>query len=133
MNVRDAISQANSAAIAAGKAKNLDAIVALYTEDAVIVPPGAEALFGRAAVREYFAGSYAGPGELLEQENGTTSLDLLGDDLALELQWFRGRYSGPDGVSSFRGKGLILWRHEPDGAWRMHRDFWRVDGGDPER
>src|SRR5262245_27996834 len=40
--------------------KNADGVVALYTQDARVYPPGKSVISGQAAIREYFAGDIAG-------------------------------------------------------------------------
>jgi uncharacterized protein (TIGR02246 family) len=47
--------------IDATKRKDVNAVLALYTDDAIVLPPGAAPVTGRDAIREFYKRCYADP------------------------------------------------------------------------
>jgi ketosteroid isomerase-like protein len=103
--------------MAAFNAKDIDAMTALYAEDAVLLPPDAPAVFGRDAVlatmKEMFA---SGLGIELED------LEIKAEN---DLGYKAGRYRlrSEDGALVDRGKFIEIWT-KVDGKWVLHRDIW---------
>jgi uncharacterized protein (TIGR02246 family) len=96
-------------------------VAALYTEDAMLLPPNAPVVKGRAAIRHFLGQfpkitSFKTP--LVEIEgNGT-------------LAYTRGTYevtvmpAGAKEPVKDSGKFIEIRRKEPDGSWLILRDFW---------
>jgi ketosteroid isomerase-like protein len=105
-------------------AGDIDRIVALYAEDAILMPPNAPAASGHAAMRAY----------LTQDREGSKAMGLtlhLEDDgagVAGDLGWHSGTYTMTDasGKTIERGKWLETWR-KTAGKWRMIRDIWNSD------
>jgi len=94
------ITAASEAFDAAYNAADAAAISAMYTNDAVVYPPGGEPVEGMEAISAWFAGGLV--------EGGPT-LDLqTGDVFAIE------------GAALETG---VAWSHTEEG-WRMARDMW---------
>ena len=97
--------------------RDIDAMTAFYSEDAVLLPPNAPAIFGRdaigATIQEMFAAGLAIELEDLE-------IEVVGN-----LGYKAGRYRtrGEDGSLVDRGKYIEIWS-KPDGRWVIHRDIW---------
>jgi uncharacterized protein (TIGR02246 family) len=107
---------------------DVDKIVALYTEDAVLMPPDAPVASGSAAIREYFAKDVAearAAGISVKDDGGTVGLTA-------DLGWHAGKFAASDatGKTVSTGKYVELWRKK-DGAWRMFRDIWNNDVAPP--
>ncbi|MGB3563534.1 MAG: DUF4440 domain-containing protein [Thermoanaerobaculia bacterium] len=101
-------------------AGDLDGLVALYTEDARLLPPNAEMAQGRDAVRETFGGMIdAG----LTASLATTEAVVAGD-----IGYRIGTYSltAPDGSTVDRGKFIDTWR-QVGGEWVINTDIWNSD------
>ncbi len=107
----------------AAKAKSVDAIVSMYTDDAIVLPEDKDAASGKTAVRAFYADWFAQQDKLVEQKfenvNSVQEGDLLIDST---------KYSGVlirDGKEvAFRGKRLVVWKHEFQGPWKILRDTW---------
>ena len=116
-----AIAEAGRQFSAAYMRGDTDAIMALYTTDAVIFPERSNAISGQEAIRRYWTRR---PGSRVTRHQLTpTSVVLDGkhayDHGTFEIAGERdGKAWGP-----FRGKYLVVWRHEPDG-WKMALDMW---------
>lgn len=108
---------------------DIDALVALYAEDARILPPNSELMQGHGPIRATFA-------EMIE---GGLKLDLepIESVVAGDIGYQVGTYTlqGPDGATVDRGKYMEVWR-QVDGEWKMINDMWNSDmpaaqGGQP--
>jgi uncharacterized protein (TIGR02246 family) len=108
-------------AFSAGDAK---ALAALYAEDAVLAPPGAPSVSGRAAIQEFFtkdvaAAKAAGAVFTL---NPKTDVGVSGN-----MGWESGTYKVTvKGAVVETGKFLSVSRKK-DGKWLYLRDTWNAD------
>jgi uncharacterized protein (TIGR02246 family) len=100
------------------------AIGALYTDDAAILPPNGEMIKGKAAIEAFWKGGL----EMGIKEAVLTTVEVLGmGELAFEI----GKYDlkiKPAGqaVIADSGKYVVLWKKQPDGAWKLHVDIWNT-------
>ena len=107
------------------KAKNLDAILSMYTDDATILPEEKDAVSGKNAVRAFYSDWLAQQDKLVDQKfeniNSVQEGSLLIDST---------KYSGTmvrDGKEApFRGKRLVVWKREFQGPWKILRDTWNT-------
>lgn len=114
--------EAWEAAFNAGDGKGL---AELYTEDAVLLPPGGERVDGKTNVAEFWQGVL---------DAGFTDADLEAQevvefgDLAYEVGALSLSAPGEDGGSTpVSGKYVVIWQRGDDGTWRLHRDIWNLD------
>ena len=105
-------------AVAAGDA---DALAALYTRSARLLPPNEEAVNGRDAIREYWAGFIA---------SGINGIDLTtrevypaDDGTATQISTWT---LSIDGEVVGSGRAMIVWAKVGD-EWLYHRDMWSSD------
>lgn len=100
-------------------AGELDALVALYTEDARVMPPNAAAGQGLDAVRESFGAMIdAGLGGELTTVTAATAGDIGHHVGTYEIT--------AAGAVVDRGKFVEIWRREGD-AWKIAADIWNSD------
>lgn len=110
--------------IAAEKVNNADAAGALYTDDAVLLPPGEPARVGRSAILEWYHASNRGPAALADETFTPTALARCGD-MILDVSEFRGHFNVPGkGIFPFHGKNMVIWKKDADGKWKLYRDMW---------
>jgi uncharacterized protein (TIGR02246 family) len=95
-------------------------VASFYTEDAVMLPPDAEPVTGRAAIQEFFARTNA-PGTA-PVEFATVETRVFGDH-AWRMGTFRIEGGPPDAPTN--GQFVELWK-KVDGAWLLHRDIWNA-------
>ncbi|MDF3052066.1 MAG: hypothetical protein K0S19_171 [Geminicoccaceae bacterium] len=117
-----AIAEAGRQFSAAYMRGDTDAIMALYTRDAVIFPERSNAISGHDAIRRYWTPKQPG-GRVTRHQLTPTSVVVDGkhayDHGTYEIAGERdGKAWGP-----FRGKYLVVWRREP-GGWKMQLDMW---------
>jgi uncharacterized protein (TIGR02246 family) len=119
-DLRTAIDSANQQFMNAFAAQDAAAVAALYTGDAVVLPPGADAVAGRGAIQDFWrAVMDSGVGgavlETVELVDYTTALQEVG----------RYTLTGAGGAVLDRGKYLVIWLHDGSG-WKLHRDIFNT-------
>jgi len=115
-----AIVAATEAWEAALNAKDIDGIVALYTSDARVLPPGAEMASGSDVVRTVFGGIIdAGIGGELTSIESRVSGDMAYDVGTLTLR--------VDGEVVGTGKFIVTLHRGDDGEWLITNDIWNMD------
>ena len=102
---------------------DIDALIAIYSEDGVAAPGGRDFIRGRDALRLYW--QPAEGVDVTEHRAVPVEIVVAGDHA---YDW--GHYSGATVAKGetrpFAGKYLIVWRREKDGAWRMVHDMWNT-------
>lgn len=97
-----------------------DSLMTLYTEDAIMMAPGAPSTEG-GAIRQGFAQM----GQM-----GVTGIDLetVDVEVAANTAYEVGTYSvkGPNDMEVDQGKYLVVWKNV-DGEWKLHRDMYNTN------
>ncbi len=102
---------------------DLDAAAATLSEDVVVMVPNQNSLVGRQAWLEW-AESF-GITEITRYAIGVDEIEVMGD-----LGFLRSTYEeaflmeGVEEPYSDQGKGVQIWKKEPDGVWRVAIDCW---------
>ena len=105
-------------------AGEVDKIVALYTDDTVVMPPNVPTIVGREALKAYLAKDMAAARAAgLVAKDGVSSVGVSGD-----LAWHAGSSSVVDasGKTVETGSYVEVWRRT-NGQWLMVRDIWNDD------
>jgi uncharacterized protein (TIGR02246 family) len=106
-------------------AGNADGVANLYAEDAVLMAPGAPAVVGRAAIRDFIAPDMqqSKAAGLTFRNDENTGVGVLGD-----VGWLSGNFSVTDaaGATVDKGKYLSVYRRIK-GDWQLIRDTWNSD------
>lgn len=111
-------------ALAASEGTDVDKIVSYWSEDAVVIPQGQSVAEGKAAIRAFVTNSLSIPGFKIRWVSETVSFSPDG-----KLAYMRGTNEmtvpGPTGVlTTLPGRGISVWRLEPDGESRCVVDIW---------
>ena len=104
---------------------DVETIVAMYTEDAIMMPPDMPPAAGRAAMREFMTADIAGA-----KAAGVTLVLLdSSEGVSGDLGWHSGTFKVTDasGASAGTGKFCETWRRGADGKWLILRDIWNND------
>ena len=106
-------------------AGDADKIVAMYADDAVVMPPEAPAMVGHEAVKQYLTTDMAAS----KAAGATFALDTDTVGVSGDLGWHSGTFhvNGSSGASVATGKYLEVWHQDPKGNWLMIRDIWNTD------
>ena len=104
---------------------NAGGVVALYADDAVLMPPNAPQARGVAAIKEAIAK------EIASAKKGGVTLSVGTDEVGItgDMAWHAGTYLAKDkgGKVVDGGKFIEVWEKK-NGKWRIVRDMWNSDG-----
>lgn len=125
---REAIAAVDQAWENAATAADAAAIAALYTSDAIVLPPGASRVEGTAAIQEMF-----GP---WLTDAGISSVSLDSDVITVssagDMAHAVGSYAitgmGPDGSEYTENGKYVEVLRNVDGEWKIAVDIWNADG-----
>src|SRR6266705_3468255 len=87
-------------AAVSSKGRDIERILSYWTDDAIVLPPGLPAISGKPALREYVESSWKIPG-------------------------FRITWTSTD--VTMKGRGITIWRRDPDGEMRCVVDIWNAE------
>jgi ketosteroid isomerase-like protein len=109
--------------------KDVDRIMSYFADDAIVIPQGQPIAEGKAAIRAFVASSLAIPGFSIRWVSEKVTFSPDG-----KVAYMRGTnmttVPGPNGaLLNIPGRGVTVWRLEPDGQWRCVVDIWN----DPPR
>ena len=121
-----ALARAHEDYLAAINANDADAVLAMLTDDAVYLPPNAPAVAGKAAIRPWIEGYFTAYRTHWVKE--TLELVAAGD-WAMEYAAERVTDTPVDGGAALEDvcKGLIIYRRQADGTWKVAKDVWNSD------
>lgn len=107
---------------AAENAGDPAAVLALWADDGILMPPNRPALEGKGAIEENYKQQFA---------MGKTSLKINGSEAVASADWAfeRGAYSlkitGPDAAAAplveEEGKYIVIAKKQSDGSWKTSR------------
>jgi uncharacterized protein (TIGR02246 family) len=118
---RSEIAAVNSRFMDLYAAGDVRAFAQLYTGDAVVMLPGAEALHGRAGAEKFLEGAKSR--QIARVALTTLELEVFGD-----TAWERGQAEAKyaDGSVAARNKYIVIWKRTSEG-WQLHRDIMNSD------
>ncbi len=118
VDIREEIAAANAEFMAAANRGDAAALAALYSHEAMLMPPNNDFFTGRDAIQAFWqAVANSGvTGCKLE----TVEAELCGET-AIEVGRFH--LYIPGGVEADHGKYIVIWKQE-EGHWRLHRDIF---------
>lgn len=125
MSIKEALEARGNQLAQAVNSGDAESASRLYTEDALLMPPGSPQLQGRAAIREAWQGMIdAG----LKDLEFTCHEAVEAGDTAIEVSALSANASGEGGSPvSLVGKYIVIWKKGSDGDWYLHRDIWNLD------
>ena len=105
---------------------NVDAYVACFAEDGMLMPPGQPIVIGKQAIKAWIAG-------LFNEFNATVSCTTQEFRIATDWAFNRHKYvltaipkqAGTPLVE--RGKAINIFKKMADGSWRAYIDCWNAD------
>lgn len=129
---RQAIQKLHQQDIDATLAHDPQALADLFTDDAVLLEPGAPAVIGKLAIlAENKKDSAEHPNtKIVSYKPEIKDLEVV-DGWAFEWDTFEGSYKESDkaDVKSFRAKALRILKRQSDGSWKFSRVMWNLAEG----
>jgi ketosteroid isomerase-like protein len=126
LGVEPSLLRAHEAYLAAINANDLEAVLAMLTDDAIYLPPHEPAVEGKAAIRPWIEGYFGAYRTHWDKE--TLELVAAGD-WAMERAAERVKDTPRDGGAAVEDvcKGIIIYCRQADGTWKVARDMWNSD------
>jgi len=103
---------------------NLAGVVAVYTDDATMVPPDGEIVKGKQEIEELYRKIF----QMGVKEIVLSTIEVGGSgDTAYEIGKTKVRIQ-PEGQAAMidSTKYLVIWKRQADGIWKVHVDIWNV-------
>ena len=127
--VRAAVEQANMKLAEALRQGDAAGMAAVYTEDASLMPNGADLIKGRSGIEVYWASAI----QMGVKDVVLTVVELGGGG---EFVYEIGRAVTtvqPEGMEPIEmaGKYACVWKKMEDGAWKIQLDIWNNDAPAP--
>jgi len=119
-SVKEALARASARFVERFYAGDIAGAAEVYTEDARILPPGADMITGKPAIAEFWAGAAEAFG-IKSITLETVVVEQQGADSACEIGRFS--LSGEEGMLD-QGKYVVVWKRDADGEWRWDWDIW---------
>jgi uncharacterized protein (TIGR02246 family) len=97
-------------------------VAGMYTDDAHLLPPGAEIVKGRASIQSFWTKAAEGVSDLK-----LTTIDVrpLGTDAAQEIGSFSLRTKGQQ-AQEVTGKYVVIWQ-KAGTDWKLATDIWNTN------
>jgi uncharacterized protein (TIGR02246 family) len=121
-----AVARTTATLLSAVNASDVAGVLAVWSDDGVLMPPHHPSVRGRSAIERYFR-------RLFERTRFTFSFTSsqihVSGDTAFERVEYAASSRPARGGSEVRdvGKGLHVYRREPNGAWKLAMDIWNSD------
>ena len=118
------------AIVAADNARDIDKVLSLYAADAILMPPNAPPLQGRAAIRPNYEALFAAFDPAID---GRIDEACAGGSVAYVRGHNGGRFvsRGSAPARTLNDFYLMLLRVDADGAWRISHLIWHA-GAPPQ-
>lgn len=111
----------------ASEGRDIERMIAYWTDDAVVLPPGLPAVVGKSALRDYVSTSLRIPGFRITWASTDVRFSPDGH-LAYMFSRNAVTLNGPDGEPvTTTGRAVTIWRRDPDGIWRCAVDIWNAE------
>lgn len=124
---RQAITQVRQQEITLFGAGDIDKVLAVFTDDVVIMPPNEPVLVGKEAVRSWLQEMYK---QFKIEGTYTSASDLtVTGDWAFERMAITLKLTPTGGGAAVEdvGKGFHVYRRQGDGSWKIAQDIWNSD------
>jgi uncharacterized protein (TIGR02246 family) len=131
-----AIEQLHARDAAAAKAGDIQTLSALWTDDAVALPPGEPPVIGIEAIRKWLGATQSDPSkvEIIEYRLDFKEVKVTGDEA---IEWGRTtiaiRPRGSSTVLRASGNIMRVLKRQPDGMWKVSRSAWNTERPAPDR
>jgi uncharacterized protein (TIGR02246 family) len=121
-----AVRKADADWVKAAQTKQVDAWVAFYSDDAVVLPPNDKLATSKNAIRKAVGDLLGLPDLTITWQPAKVEVARSGDLAylygAYEISWTESGKTSTD-----RGKNLEVWKKQMDGSWKCVADTWNSD------
>jgi ketosteroid isomerase-like protein len=123
---RAEIQAATTELLAAVNSSDDGRLLAVWSNDGILMPPNHAAIRGRAELQKYFKERFSGT--RFRFSFRLSDIQLAGD-VAFERLAYTALIWPAEGGPPVEdaGKGLHVYRRQPDGSWKLALDIWNSD------
>jgi uncharacterized protein (TIGR02246 family) len=122
-----AVREAEAAQAKAAAAKDLESWLSFFAGDCIELPPNAPALTGKEASRKTLSEMIANPGFAVSWQVNKAEASR-GGDIAYTVWTYHLTMNDSKGKPlTDRGKGVSVWKKQPDGQWKIVVDIYNSD------
>lgn len=94
----------------------------IYTDDAVLMSPGQDMIYGREAIYKFWSRDTAY--HQVFHRSVADQIEVIGNLAFDNGYWYsKATYNGKERPLS-SGKYLIIWKKDEEGNWKMYHDIW---------
>jgi uncharacterized protein (TIGR02246 family) len=121
---REAIADVLEKEILYRKTQDVEGLLALFTEDAVFIPPNEDPLKGKASLRRVFEKLFSTYEDMVLK---TKIVDIvgMGDAAAVWYEIVLKLKERGNEATEHRGRGVVVFKKTGEG-WKMHWDIWNT-------
>jgi uncharacterized protein (TIGR02246 family) len=117
---RDAVRRQSERMVAMWPSENVDSLISMFSDDAILLFPDTPEKRGKDAIREHLANAF-GALTIQSLETQIDTIETFGD-VAYEWGTYRERYTETGKPQTQEeGRYMLRWARQPDGAWRVTR------------
>jgi uncharacterized protein (TIGR02246 family) len=122
--IRKSIEGANAKYSEAIQKNNLADAVALYTDDATMVPPDGDLIKGKQAIEEFYRKLF----QMGVKEIVLSTIEVEGSDGTVYEIGKTKVLIQPEGQEAIQDstKYLVIWKRQADATWKVHADIWNL-------
>jgi uncharacterized protein (TIGR02246 family) len=120
MDVKRAIEDKNAAVKNAYNRGDAAGCAAVFTEDALFLPPNQPLLRGKKAIQELIQG-------WIDNIGGTMSNPMMEYAVEGDLAFQVATYAFKDTKTPDEGKFVEIFRRQPDGSWKIYLTIYNSD------
>ncbi len=111
----------------AAGAKDAERFVSFFADDGSELPPNAPMLTGKESIRKWASELTAQPGFAVTWQPTKVEVSRTGD-IGYEVLTYQLTLNNPKGKPvTDRGKGVTVWKKQPDGSWKVVADIFSSD------
>ena len=124
---RSDIAQLSARLLDAVNTSDLAGVVAVWSDEGVMMPPDQQPVSGRTAIERYFRQLFSHA--RFRFQFTSSEIQVLGDVASERVSYVADAWR--DGASMpvhDRGKGIHVFRRLPGGGWALSVDIWNSDG-----
>jgi ketosteroid isomerase-like protein len=122
-----AIRAAETAWSKVAAAKQTDATVAYYADDATLLAPNAPMVSDKQSIRKTWTEMFATPGFSISWQGTKVEIARSGDIGYTVGTYQMGMHDPKGNPMTDRGKYVTVWRKQPDGTWKAIVDTFNTD------
>lgn len=103
---------------------NIDAMVSLYAEDAVLMPPNDTSVYGQAEIRAWWE-EYFSFFRITSSVETAHDVSVAGDHAFIRSSFSVTIIPKEAGSRIFDDiRSLTVWKKKPDGSWKISHQIW---------